>query len=138
MAKRDKQKMDDQYHIELIGEGAELDASIKKQKKSLDQIKELLTDWYVSRREALGDAFKKTQKDGLAQVTFAETDVFEPISVIEMEKMLEARGLGDKLFTCIKVDMTALKKVLGAADIEQLRGESQGTKYSMRFKINKE
>jgi len=114
----------------LVDNGFHLDQKKKGLEKELTAVKEELTDFAyeqgVKRAEGT-DAF----------ATFAFAEMFAAISVPALAELLAQRGLADKLVHVVKVDMTALRQVLGAEDIKALQGESQGTKISVSFKPRK-
>ena len=121
---------------QLITAAALLDVQAKKAAGSVKEMKERLTDWYIDTGKQIGKTHEGAQ-EGTA-VTFAEADVFEAISIDDLKAMLKERGLTDKLFDCLAVNMAKLKAVLGKDDVAKLQGESIGTKYSVKLKAPKE
>lgn len=119
---------------ELITKAALLNEEVKAGKKTLDGLKEELTDWYVETGHVHG---AKHEGNEGTSVTVAETDVFEAISVQAVHNLLDTRGLSDKFLACLNVNMTQLRKILGAEDIKMLQGESIGVKYSLRLAVKK-
>lgn len=117
---------------QLITKAALLDQRIKADTKILTEGKESLVDWYTG----LGEDAEKCQEgyDG-ATATFSAADVFDPISVEDLKNMLTVQGKADKLLDCMAVNMTSLRKILGAEDIALLQGKPIGTKYSLRLKV---
>lgn len=115
----------------VIDAAAELDRLIKTQKAELDRDKVDLSEWYMAHGKELGKKFRGNER---GEASFVEADVFEPISVEEALKMLTKRGKADDLLKCVKLDISALREVLGADDVATLQGDPVATKVSIRLK----
>jgi hypothetical protein len=112
----------------LIDEAAAMDREIKVIQPHLKAAKETLTDVFLDqgRPKALeGD-------ESIATARYTEVyDALDPSVVYDRLKEL---GRHDRFFSCIKIDMAKLRKVLPAEDIRELQGESIGTKVAISFK----
>lgn len=116
----------------LIDEAAKLDGLVKKETVQLKADKEDLAEWGFSEGgKALG---KKIEGLKGGEAAFSETETYAPILVTALHEVLQQQGKLGRFFDCIKVDLTALKDVLGAADIAALQGPSVATKVSVRLK----
>jgi len=111
----------------IMDEGYRLDQEIKSRKIRLDEIKSDLAD------QALASGEKRMAGyEAFAAFSFA--DVYDPIDVGKLAALMNQRGLADKLFDVLKPDVTALRAVIGAADIKDLQGPPVATKVSVSFK----
>lgn len=117
----------------LIDEAAQTDVSVKKETAQLKADEETLAEWWFSQGgKVLGNKFEGP-KGG--EATFSETETYTPIPVTALHEILQRQGKLGRFFDCIKVDLTALRDVLGADDIAELQGPSVATKVSVRLKL---
>lgn len=121
--------------MKLITKAARLNEDIKALEPDLKAAKEELADWW------LGGETTETKITGAilngdrGEAQFVKADVYDPITISQLQTMLATQGKADDLFKCLTVNLTSLKDVLGKADIEKLKGPVVGTKVSIRLKI---
>jgi len=129
LIRRMKMTLTKKEALRKIEEAVAANEEFKGVKGRLDVLKEDLTDWWFETGQKDGKKFES----GDACATFSATDTFDPIEPSALYERLEALGKGAKFLDVVKVDLTALKDVLGKDDIRELQGEIVATKISVRL-----